>query len=92
MVLEEYWDLLRFLWWEDGDLKKEVVEYRMKVYFFGVGSFFGCVNFGLKKVVDDGEVEYGNEVVEFIWRDFYVNDGFKLVGIIEEVVILIKVS
>jgi len=32
MVSEEHWDLLRFLWWEDGDPKKEVVEYKMKVH------------------------------------------------------------
>ena len=30
VVTEEHRDLLRFLWWLDGDPSKEVVEYRMK--------------------------------------------------------------
>ena len=35
MVTKEHRDLLRFLWWLDGDPSKEVVEYRMKVHLFG---------------------------------------------------------
>ncbi|XP_068684798.1 uncharacterized protein [Montipora foliosa] len=92
MVSEEHRDLLRFLWWEDGDPKKEFVEYRMKVHLFGAGSSPGCANFGLKKATDDGEAEYGKEAAEFIRRDFYVDDGLKSVGTIEEAVNLIKAS
>ncbi|XP_068756394.1 uncharacterized protein [Montipora capricornis] len=92
MVSEEHRDLLRFLCWEDGDPKKEVVEYRMKVHLFGTGSSPGCANFGLKKAADDGEAEYGNEAAEFIQRDFYVDDGLKSVGTIEEAVTLMKAS
>ena len=32
VVAKEHRDLLRFLWWLDGDPSKEVVEYRMKVH------------------------------------------------------------
>ena len=92
MVSEEHRDLLRFLWWDDGDSKKEVVEYRMKVHLFGAGSSPGCANFGLKKAADDGEAEYGKEAAEFIRRDFYVDDGLKSVPTVEEAVTLIKVS
>ena len=38
-------DLLRFLWWENGDTKKTVKEYRMKVHLFGAVSSPGCANF-----------------------------------------------
>ena len=79
MVSEEHQDLLRFLWCEDGDLKKEVIEYRMKVHLFGAGSSPGCANFGLKKAADDRQAEYGKEAAEFIRRDFYVDDGLKSV-------------
>ena len=34
-VSEEHRDLLRFLWWEDDDLTKELKEYRMTVHLFG---------------------------------------------------------
>ena len=92
MVSEVHRDLLRFLWWEDGDTKKEVVEYRMKVHLFGAGSSPGCANFGLKKAADDGETEYGKEAAEFIRRDVYVDDGLKSVPNVEEAVTLIKAS
>ena len=75
MVSEEHRDLLRFLWWEHGDPKKKVAEYRMKVNLFGAGTSPGCANFGLKKAADEGGAEYGKEAAKFIRRDFYVDDG-----------------
>ena len=37
-VPEECRDLLRFLWWGDGDTSKEPQEYRMTVHLFGAAS------------------------------------------------------
>ena len=34
-VAEEHRDMLRFLWWESGDISREPVEYRMTVHLFG---------------------------------------------------------
>lgn len=59
VVSEEYCDLLRFLWWKDGNPDNETVEYRMKVHLFGAASSPGCANFGLRKAADDGEEEFG---------------------------------
>ena len=92
MVAEDHRDLLRFLWWEDGDPNKPVVEYRMKVHLFGASSSPGCANFGLKKAADDGEEEYGNDAASFIRRDFYVDDGLKSVPTAQKAVDLIKSS
>ena len=47
-VNEEHRDLLRFLWWDNGELKNEPEEYRMKVHLFGAASSPGCANFGFK--------------------------------------------
>lgn len=44
-VIEEHRDLLRFFWWEDGDLSRENCDYRMTVHLFGATSFPGCSNF-----------------------------------------------
>ena len=41
-VPEHQMDLLRFLWWEDGNESKDVIEYRMKLHLFGAASFPGC--------------------------------------------------
>lgn len=35
-------DLLRFLWWPDGDYSQNMVEYRMTVYLFGATSSPSC--------------------------------------------------
>ena len=44
---KEQRDLLRFLWWEDGDATKDPQEYRITVPLFGATSSLGCGNFGL---------------------------------------------
>ena len=92
-ITEEQRDLLRFLWWENGNPDENVVEYRMKVYLFGAASCLrGCANFGLKKAADAGEEEFGFAAAEFIRKDFYVDDGLKAVPSIEEAISLIKNS
>ncbi|XP_038055409.1 uncharacterized protein LOC119727556 [Patiria miniata] len=91
-VEEKYRDLLRFLWWENGDPEKPVVEYRMKVHVFGAASSPGCANFGLKRAADDGEDEFGAEAANFIRNDFYVDDGLKSLPTVERASLLIKAS
>ena len=41
-------DYLGFLWWPDGDVKKEPKEYRMKIHLFGATSSPGCASYGLR--------------------------------------------
>ena len=77
-VAECYRDLLRFLWWENGNLDQQPSTYRMTVHLFGAGLSPGC-NFALKKTAEDHEKELGSETVEFL-RDFYVDDGLKSVA------------
>ena len=68
----------------------EVVKYRMKVYLFGAGSALGCANFGLKRVADDVEDEFGKEAADFIRYDVYVDDGLTSVSNVEKAIKLIK--
>ena len=77
LVAEEHRDLLRFLWWLDGDPSKEVVEYIMKGHLFGASSSPGCANFGLRRAADDGEQEFGADADAFIRKNVYVDDGLK---------------
>ena len=76
-VAQEDRDLLRFLWWKNGDPRKEVVEYRMKVHLFGAASSPGVATFGLRQAADDGEDDFGTEAADFIRKDFYVDDGLR---------------
>ena len=91
-VEEKFRDLLRFLWWENGDPEKPVIEYRMKVHLFGAASSPGCANFGLKRAADDGEDEFGTEAANFIRNDFYVDDGLKSLSTVEKAASMIKAS
>ena len=92
LLPEEYRDLLRFLWWRDGNSNNEVVEYRMKVYLFGAANSPGCANFGLRRAADDGEDEFGTDAAEFIRKEFYVDYGVKSVPTVKNAVTLIKAS
>ncbi|KAK3755825.1 hypothetical protein QZH41_003462 [Actinostola sp. cb2023] len=89
-VIQEHRDLLRFLWWENGDTTKEPQEYRMTVHLFGATSSPGCANFALKSTAKDHEDEYGGAAADFLRNDFYVDDGLKLVPSVEEAIKLIK--
>ncbi|PFX12338.1 hypothetical protein AWC38_SpisGene23725 [Stylophora pistillata] len=89
-VPEEDRDLLRFLWWENGDTSREPQEYRMTVHLFGVTSSPGCSNFALKATADDNEAAVGSAAADFLRRDFYVDDGLKSVASEEESVELVK--
>ena len=89
-VPEECRDLLRFLWWEDGDTSREPKEYRMTVHLFGAASSPGCSNFALKTTADDNEEKVGSAAAEFLRRDFYVDDGLKSVPTVEKAVELVR--
>ena len=48
-------NLLRFLWWPDGDIKAALFEYRMTAHLFGAGSSPEFANFALKRIASDHE-------------------------------------
>ena len=89
-VSEECRDLLRFLWWENGDTSSEPKEFRMTVHLFGATSSPGCSNFALKSTANDNEEEIGSAAANFLREDFYVDDGLKSVPSVHEAVKLIK--
>ena len=41
-VAEQHRNLLRLLWWKEGDPSKDLVEYRMNGRLFGAASSPGC--------------------------------------------------
>ena len=83
-------DYLRFLWWEDGNVESDPVEFRMTVHLFGATSSPGCANFALKTTADHFEDVCGKEAAEFVRKDFYVDDGLKSVATNEQAINLIK--
>ena len=65
---------LRFLFWPNGDLSKELIVYEMCVHIFGAVSSMGCVNYALHKTADDNERTFGSEAAKTLKEDFYVDD------------------
>ncbi|XP_054653604.1 uncharacterized protein LOC129193043 isoform X1 [Dunckerocampus dactyliophorus] len=73
-VTPEFRNYLKFLWWQDGDVDKEVQEYRMTVHLFGAASSPGCANFGLKHLAHRYKADYPIAST-FVEKHFYVDDG-----------------
>lgn len=64
---------LRFLWWDDGDMAREVQEYQMLVHLFGAVSSPVCANFALRRTAEDNENYFPTEVINTVKRHFYVD-------------------
>ena len=88
----EYRNLLRFLWWDNLEMKGDPVEFRMTVHLFGAMSSPRCANFALKFTADQYEETCGSEAADFVRRNFYVDDGLKSVESVEQAKDLIKNS
>ena len=68
---------LRFLWWDDGNLAKEVQEYQMLVHLFGVISSPASANFALRITAIDNKHRFPVDVINTVKRNFYVDDCLK---------------
>ncbi|PFX14842.1 hypothetical protein AWC38_SpisGene20975 [Stylophora pistillata] len=68
---------LRFLWWDDGNMAREVQEYQMLVHPFGAISSAACANFALRRTAEDNKSYFSTEVVNTVKRNFYVDDCLK---------------
>ena len=81
-------DSLRFLWWPDGDLTKEMKEYHMVKHLFGATSSPSVVNFCLRKTAQLHQEEFDEEVIETVNRDMYVDDMMKSTSTTEKAISL----
>lgn len=68
-------DYLRFFWYKDNDLSKEIQEYRMRVHVFGNSPSPAVAIYGLQRAARKGEPKYGTDTREFVENNFYVDDG-----------------
>ncbi|XP_062605642.1 uncharacterized protein LOC134267449 [Saccostrea cucullata] len=81
---------LRFLWWEDGDTTKKIVEYQMVVHLFGASSSPSCANYALRKTARDSEELFNSEIINTVFKNFYVDDCLKSVKNVDYAIDLIK--
>ena len=76
-VPEEHRSLMRFLWWPEEDLDKEVETFEMCVHLFGGVSSSSCTNYALLKTAQENEQKFGSEAAQTIKNNFYVDDMLK---------------
>ncbi|XP_034530056.1 uncharacterized protein LOC117805434 [Notolabrus celidotus] len=81
-------DLLRFLWWPNGDHNQDLVDHRMVAHLFGAASSPSCASFALRKCAEDNRGQFSPKVIDTILRNFYVDDCLVSVGSEEEAVLL----
>jgi len=73
-------DVLRFLWWTDGDLQRESEEYRMVKHLFGATSSPSCASFCLQKTALTYQEEFDPDTIQTVMRNMYVDDLMKSVS------------
>lgn len=78
-VQEKDCDVLRFLWWPNGDLNQQPRSYSMQVHLFGATSSPSCAAYALKRTADDHADLFEPDVVSTVHRNFYVDDCLKSV-------------
>ncbi|XP_071964141.1 uncharacterized protein [Antedon mediterranea] len=70
-VVEKHRNFLRFFWYEENDLSKPLIEYRMCKHVFGNKPSPAVANYGLREIVKEADPD----VVDFVNNNFYVDDG-----------------
>ena len=71
---EEERNFLRFLWWEDGDPKRAIIEHRLTHQAPGLTSSGSNACFIIRKVSEDNLTRAGRETVESLRNHFYMDD------------------
>ena len=64
LVADEHRSLLRFLWWKDGDMSKEIIDHEICVHVFGGVSSGACSNYALRRTAIENENKHGKDAAE----------------------------
>jgi hypothetical protein len=89
-VSESDCDLLRFLWWPEGNLNQESEEYQMLVHLFGAVSSPSCANFALRRTAEDNKCTFDPEVISTVFNNVYVDVCLKSLPTAEAAINLAK--
>ena len=86
LVNVDHRDYLRFLWYKDNDPDNELIEYRMCAHVFGNSPSPSVATFGLHKSTRNSD----EDIVNFVEKDFYVDDALTSVPTASQAVDLLK--
>ncbi|KAK3735147.1 hypothetical protein QZH41_001892 [Actinostola sp. cb2023] len=88
-VQENHRNYLKFLWYQDNNPGKDIVEYRMKVHIFGSTSSPAVATYGLRKTAEVEKASFGADAADLVNINFYVDDALKSVPTEEDAVDLL---
>ena len=77
---------LKFLWWEDSGISKDIIASEMTAHVFGGSSSPSCSNFALRKTAMDNEEHYRKDISTILERNFYIDDVLKSFLTVEEAI------
>lgn len=76
-VAQDDWDFLHFFWWPEGNVKQDLVEYRMTVHLFGAVSSPSCACYALQKTAEENQNNFPAEVIDTVNLNVYMDDCLK---------------
>ena len=89
-IPKEQRDLVRYLWWKNGDTTTTPTVMRMTRHVFGAVSSMGCANVGIRAIAEDYQEKYGRDCGEVVRNSFYVDDCLHSVATPETAIDLIS--
>ena len=81
---------LRFIWHQENDFNKPLVDYQMRVHVFGNSPSPAVATYGLRRTADEAEAKYGTDMKNHVHRDFYVDDALSSHSTSEKAIDLLK--
>lgn len=89
-IRKDHRNFLRFLWYRDNNLSKDIIEYKMKVHIFRNSPSTAVAIYGLRRAAQEGAREHGADTLQFVERHFYIDNGLASLPIAAEAIDLLK--
>ena len=83
-------DVLRFLWWPEGDTSSRPEVYRMTVHLFGGTWSPSCCAFALRHAATESQGDFHPDTVKAVERSFYVGDCLHSVPTSEDTILQVR--
>ncbi|XP_063412631.1 uncharacterized protein LOC134695338 [Mytilus trossulus] len=87
-VTDSHRDYLRFVWHENNEVHRPLIDYRMTVHVFGNSPSPSVATYCLRRAVQNAD----NDIQDFVYYNVYVDDGLMSCPDVESAVDLMKRS
>ncbi|XP_071122566.1 uncharacterized protein [Mytilus edulis] len=85
-VTDSHSDYLRFVWHENNEVHRPLIDYRMTVHVLGNSPSPSVATYCFRRAVQNAD----NDIQDFVYNNFYVDDGLMSCPDVESAVDLMK--